>query len=176
MTDSHGQFLRHPAAETALARRRHLAPVVHIVLLEESRDAVVRLTADTDHLLDRLRGILLEQDEMPELRLERPARQGQPEPEHSIWKDAVIPQLDMARAEGTQPALYLGEGGLVVLLEEGEGVLRHPVHVAGSIVRRLPKRDRVPVDEDVTVGAIELVLVRKTRATEVASMNLGASD
>src|SRR5215468_11234051 len=107
MTDSHGQLLRHPAAETALARRRHLAPVVDIVLLEESGDAVVGLTADADHLLDRLRSILFEQHEMPELRLQRPARQGQPEPEHSVREDAVVAQLDTVRAEGTQPALDL---------------------------------------------------------------------
>src|SRR5205823_9716728 len=100
-------------AETALARRRHLAPVVDVVLLEQPRGAVVGLAADPDHALDRVWRVLLEEHEMPELRLKRTARQREPEAEHPVREDAVVAELHVARAERAEPPLDLRERGLV---------------------------------------------------------------
>src|ERR1700694_4235325 len=130
----HRQILGNPAAEAALAGRRHLPPLFAVVLLEQPRRAIVCLAPDPDRALERFGGALLEQHEMPELGLQGTTRESQPEPENSVWEDAVVAQLDMARAEGAQPALDLGKGGLVVCQKEREGIFRDAVHVPGSVV------------------------------------------
>src|SRR4029453_10524081 len=101
-------------------------------------------------------------------------REREPEPEHPVRENAVVAQLDMARAERAQPALHLGKGGLVVRLEEVKGVFRHAVHVARRVVWRFPEGERVSVDEDVLVRALELILVRERWATEIAGLDSGA--
>src|SRR6185369_17875474 len=99
VTKPHRHILGVATAEAAIAGGRHLAPVVDVVLLEKSRGPVICLTAYPDRVLDRLRGVLLEQHEMPELGLQRTPRKRKPEPEHSVRENAVVAQLDMACAE-----------------------------------------------------------------------------
>src|ERR1700687_144362 len=173
---SHRQVLGYPAAEATLARRRYLPPVVDVVLLEQPRRAIVCLAPDPDRAIERFGGALLEQHEMPELGLQWTARESQPEPQHAVWEEAVVAELDVARAERAQPALDLGKGGLVVRQKEREGIFRDAVHVAWRVVGRLPERERVPVDEDVLVRALELILVGELWATEIAGLDPGAGE
>src|SRR5206468_12320980 len=137
-------------------------------LLERAGGAVVWLAPDPDRAHERFGSALLEQQERRELGLQGATRERQPEPEQAVREDAVVAELDVACAEGAQLALHLGKGGLVVREKEREGIFRDAVHVARRVVRRLPVGDRVPVDEDVLVRALELVLVRKRWAPEVA--------
>ncbi len=117
---AHRQILRVPAPEAARARGGHLAPVVDVVLLEHAGGAVVGLAADTDRALDLLGHIPVQQHEMPELGLERAARQGQPEPEDPVREDRMVAELHPARAECAEPPLDLGHRRVVVLLEQPE--------------------------------------------------------
>ena len=52
--------------------------------------------------------------------------------------------------------------------------VRHAVHVARLVVIRVAERERVPVDEDVLVGARELVLVRQPRPAEETGLHRSA--
>jgi hypothetical protein len=67
------------APEAARARQTHLTPVVDHVLLKNARGAVVGLAPDTDRALQFLERVPFEQHEVPEVSLQRTARQGEPE-------------------------------------------------------------------------------------------------
>ena len=95
--DTHRQILRVPAPGAARARFGHLTPVVDVVLLEHASRAIVGLAPDTDHALEGLGRVPVQQHEMPELGLERAAGQGQPEPEDPVREDRVVAELHSAR-------------------------------------------------------------------------------
>ena len=61
--------------------------------------------------LDLLGRVLLDQHEVPELRPQRAPRKRQPKAEDPVREDAVVAELDTARAERAEPALDLGQGG-----------------------------------------------------------------
>src|SRR5262245_16253834 len=168
---SHGQFLSVLAGDGAATRGGHLAPVVDVILLEQSGSPVVRLTPRADDTLDHLWSVLLEAHEVPELSPLRSPRQRQPESPDPVWKEAVVAQLDLVRAERAQPSLDLRERVVVVLLEEVEGIARHAMHVPGCVIVHLSEGEGVPVDEDVLIWALKLHLMGEQRATEVAALD-----
>src|SRR5438094_3384577 len=86
-------------------------------------------------------------------------------------EEAVVAQLDVVRAECAQPPLDLWERGVVVLLEDMEGVTRYAMHVPGGVVFHLAESEGVPVDKDVRIRALKLRLVGEQRATEIAALD-----
>src|SRR5262245_20543053 len=102
---SHGQLLGVLAGDRAATRGGHLAPVVDVILLEQSGGPVVRLAPCADDVLDHLWSVPIEEHEVPELRPLRPPRQCQTESQDAIREEAVVAQLDLVRAEHAQPPL-----------------------------------------------------------------------
>src|SRR5262249_23555938 len=151
VANPHRQLLGVLTGDTAAARGRHLTPVVDIVLLEQPSSTVIRLAAGPDDVLDRLWSVLLNEHEVPKFRLQRTSRECQPEPQDPVREEAVVAQLDPARAERSQAPLNLRKGSIVVLLENVESVTRHAVHIPGGVVVYFPKGEGVAIDEDVPV-------------------------
>src|ERR1700730_14137004 len=133
VTRAHRQILGVPAPEAARARGGYLTPAIDGVLLEHARRTIMGLAPDTDHALQVLGHIPVEQHEVPKLGLERAAGQGEAKPEDPVREDRMVTELHLARAECAEPALDLGHRGVMVLLEQPECIARHAVHVAGAL-------------------------------------------
>src|SRR5438094_604441 len=93
----HGQLLGVLAGNRTATRDRHLAPVVDVVLLEQSGSPVVRLTPRADDVLEHLWSVLFEEHEVPELGPLRATWQCQAESQDPIREEAVVAQLDLVR-------------------------------------------------------------------------------
>src|SRR5215472_19103690 len=145
---AHGQLLSVLAGDGAATRGAHLAPVVDVILLEQSGSPVVCLAPRADDVLDHLWSVALEEHEVPELRALRSPRQRQPESQDAIREEAVVAQLDLMRAKRAQPPFDLRERGVVVLLESLEGMARYAMHVSGGVIVHFPESEGVPVDEE----------------------------
>ena len=78
----------------------------------------------------------------------------------------MVAKLNLTRTQLPKPPLDLGHRGLVILLEQLEHLVRHPVHVARLVVVGVSKRQRVPIDEDMLVRTGELVFMRQPRPAE----------
>ncbi|MGB7025472.1 MAG: hypothetical protein WBD73_16905 [Candidatus Acidiferrales bacterium] len=112
--------------------------------------------------------------EMPKFGLVRTARQREAQPQNAVREDRMVGKLHPARAQRSEPALGLGHGRLVVVLEQLHRLLCQPVDVAWRIVVGVAEGDRMPIDEGVLAGAGELGLVRQRRAAEKARLHPGA--
>src|ERR1044071_1886280 len=107
-----------PASGTAGASLRHLPPVIDVVLLEHTGGAVVGLAAEAKRALQCVRGVPLQQHKMPELGLQRPSWQREPQPENAVRENRMISQLYPAGAECAEPSLRFRHRCLVILLEQ----------------------------------------------------------
>src|SRR3954464_14849318 len=86
----------------------------------------------------------------------------------------MVTKLHSSSAYFSKPPLDLWHRGVVVLFEQPHSLVGNAMHVAGEIVVRITKRDRVSVYEGVLVRTSELIIVRQARAPEETALHRGA--
>src|ERR1700738_1910165 len=91
VTRAHREILWVPAPEAACARGGYLTPIIDVVLLEHARRTIIGLAPDTDHALQVLGHIPVEQHEVPKLGLGAAAGEARRSPRIPFGKIEWLP-------------------------------------------------------------------------------------